>query len=135
MLHYLQHNLGVPDLIVNVWVRGTLEPVIPSLTEFTSINQITVELPDGNFYVQVRDASYPVRNFWSTYIVGMIMEVLPEDESPERVWWCAHHRQVVDFNDLNSPPCGPDLQCTGGRRQTLPCGWYLLIPEDESETM
>lgn len=52
------------------------------------------------------------------------------DDARERIWWCALDRRAVDLDDINGPSCGPVLQCTGGRRRTLPCGWYRLVPDD-----
>lgn len=45
-----------------------------------------------------------------------------------RMWWCTLDQQSVDLNDDNEPACGPDMQCSGGRRRSLPCGWYDLVP-------
>jgi hypothetical protein len=50
-------------------------------------------------------------------------------------WWCALDREFINLDNYEAlgdrPPCGPDLQCTGGRRGGLPCGWYYLIRFDE----
>jgi hypothetical protein len=49
------------------------------------------------------------------------------------VWWCARTQQVIHFDDFNTPDCGPRMQCTGGRRANLPCGWHVLVPVPEND--
>lgn len=50
-------------------------------------------------------------------------------DAPERQWYCFLDRRFIQsFPDAfgMGPECGPDRQCTGGRRGGLPCGWYEL---------
>lgn len=46
------------------------------------------------------------------------------------VWWCWKERRIIDLHDMNRPDCGPELQCTGGRRENLPCGWHRIVPAE-----
>ena len=49
----------------------------------------------------------------------------------EPMWFCFLEHSFINLGGYEANgvpvPCGPNLQCTGGRRAGLPCGWYRLV--------